>query len=88
MTRDTVDCKVVLLGKECGGKTSLVERFLHDRFNGSAYQNTIGAAFGAKRMPANDRFLFCSIILLYIKNWDTKLVYITFQHYYSDYQNI
>lgn len=64
MPRDTVDCKVVLLGKECGGKTSLVERFLHDRFNGVTYQNTIGAAFGAKRMQANDRWVTLGI-------WDT-----------------
>lgn len=64
MPRDSVDCKVVLLGKECGGKTSLVERFLHDRFDGLSYQNTIGAAFGARRMPANDRWVTLGI-------WDT-----------------
>ena len=35
-----VDVKVVLLGKEYGGKTSLVERFLHERFaEGVPYQN-------------------------------------------------
>jgi GTPase SAR1 family protein len=44
-----IELKVVLLGKECCGKTSLVERFLNDRFAGeNRYQNTIGAAFGAK----------------------------------------
>lgn len=40
MATSRVDIKVVLLGKEYGGKTSLVERFLHDRFAESvAYQN-------------------------------------------------
>lgn len=27
--------KIVLLGKEYGGKTSLVERYIYDRFSGS-----------------------------------------------------
>jgi len=49
MSNQKVDLKVVLLGKEYGGKTSLVERFIHHRFNANLpYQNTIGAAFGAK----------------------------------------
>ena len=35
-----VDAKVVLLGKEYSGKTSLVERFIHGRFNeNQPYQN-------------------------------------------------
>lgn len=35
-----VDAKVVLLGKEYSGKTCLVERYLHDRFNKDIpYQN-------------------------------------------------
>ena len=48
---DSVDLKVVLLGKEFCGKTSLVERFLNERFIGeNRYQNTIGAAYGARKM--------------------------------------
>ena len=40
MSNARVDIKIVLLGKEYGGKTSLVERFLHDRFAETvAYQN-------------------------------------------------
>uniref|UniRef100_A0A914X0E6 Ras-related protein Rab-24 n=1 Tax=Plectus sambesii TaxID=2011161 RepID=A0A914X0E6_9BILA len=60
-----VDAKVVLLGKEYGGKTSLVERFLHNRFAGEMpYQNTIGAAYGAKRVEAFGRQVVLGI-------WDT-----------------
>ncbi|XP_046850746.1 ras-related protein Rab-24-like [Xenia sp. Carnegie-2017] len=46
-----VDAKVVLLGKEYSGKTCLVERYLHARFNKDVpYQNVNNrAAFGAKR---------------------------------------
>ena len=51
-----VDLKVVLLGKEFSGKTSLVERFLNDRFAGeNRYQNTIGAAYGAKMVIVEER---------------------------------
>jgi len=40
MAHQRVDVKVVLLGKEYGGKTSLVERFIHERFNANQpYQN-------------------------------------------------
>lgn len=35
MAGGKVDMKIVLLGKEFGGKTSLVERYLHNRFAGS-----------------------------------------------------
>ena len=35
-----MDLKVVLLGKEYGGKTSLVERYIHGKFNANApYQS-------------------------------------------------
>lgn len=35
-----VDLKIVLLGSEFVGKTSLLERYIHDRFKGdAAYQN-------------------------------------------------
>ena len=36
MSSGKVDLKVVLLGKEYGGKTSLVERYIHGKFNESA----------------------------------------------------
>ena len=42
-----VDLKVVLLGKEYGGKTSLVERYIHNKFNSSApYQSVSSGAHG------------------------------------------
>jgi len=60
-----VDLKVVLLGKEFSGKTSLVERFLNDRFAGeNRYQNTIGAAYGAKMVMVEEREVTMGI-------WDT-----------------
>jgi Ras-related protein Rab-24 len=61
-----VDLKVVLLGKEYCGKTSLVERFLNERFTGeNRYQNTIGAAYGAKRVHLDaDRAVAMGV-------WDT-----------------
>ncbi|XP_062512061.1 ras-related protein Rab-24-like [Corticium candelabrum] len=49
-----VDLKIVILGKEYGGKTSLVERYLHDKFGDVPYQATIGAAFGAKTVTLED----------------------------------
>ena len=41
-----VDVKIVLLGKEAGGKTSLVERFVHQRFsdkNGNKPYQAVGS---------------------------------------------
>lgn len=60
-----VDMKVVLLGREYCGKTSLVERFLNERFAGeNKYQNTIGAAYGARTVVVGSRQLVLGI-------WDT-----------------
>eukprot|EP00118_Oscarella_pearsei_P010510 m.64827 g.64827 ORF g.64827 m.64827 type:complete len:167 (+) comp35283_c0_seq7:1121-1621(+) len=60
-----VDLKVVLLGKEYGGKTSLVERYLHGKFGSVPYQATIGAAFGAKTIQLS------SGAALTLGIWDT-----------------
>ena len=60
-----VDVKVVLLGKMYGGKTSLVERFINQRFNENIpYQNTVGAAFGAKTISIDGSSITLEI-------WDT-----------------
>lgn len=60
-----VDLKVVLLGNAAVGKTSLLERFVNERFNENlSYQNTIGAAFAAKQMQVDGKKLVMGI-------WDT-----------------
>ncbi len=65
ISNNYVDFKVVLLGREYCGKTSLVERFLKNRFVGdNLYQNTIGAAYGARRMTVSGRTIVMGI-------WDT-----------------
>ncbi|XP_019511122.1 PREDICTED: ras-related protein Rab-24 isoform X2 [Hipposideros armiger] len=64
MSGQRVDVKVVMLGKEYVGKTSLVERYVHNRFLVGPYQNTIGAAFVAKVMSVGDRTVTLGI-------WDT-----------------
>ncbi|KAK2572470.1 Ras-related protein Rab-24 [Acropora cervicornis] len=51
-----VDAKVVLLGKEFSGKTSLVERYLHERFNENVpYQNDTA---GSERYEAMSRIYY------------------------------
>ncbi|XP_066588675.1 ras-related protein Rab-24-like [Prorops nasuta] len=60
-----VDLKVVLLGNAAVGKTSLMERYVSERFNDSLpYQNTIGAAFAAKQIQVNEKTFIMGI-------WDT-----------------
>jgi len=58
-----VDMKVVLLGQENSGKTSLVERYRNGKFSGLT-QNTVGAAFGAKVVQLKNRSVTLGI-------WDT-----------------
>ncbi|KAM8974688.1 ras-related protein Rab-24 [Pelodytes ibericus] len=64
MSGQRVDLKVVMLGKESVGKTSLVERYVHHRFLQGPYQNTIGAAFVSKAMCVGARNVTMGI-------WDT-----------------
>ncbi|XP_046749520.1 ras-related protein Rab-24-like [Diprion similis] len=50
-----VDLKIVLLGSSNVGKTSLLERFIDDRFNENLpNQSTIGAAFASKEVCVNN----------------------------------
>lgn len=58
------DFKIVLLGSEHVGKTSLVLRFVNCRFADIPYQNTVGAAFCAKTMQSNGKDFNIGI-------WDT-----------------
>ncbi|TWW75293.1 Ras-related protein [Takifugu flavidus] len=64
MSAIRVDAKVVMLGKESVGKTSLVERYVHHRFLVGPYQNTIGAAFVAKPIQLGEKVVTLGI-------WDT-----------------
>ncbi|NXV43492.1 RAB24 protein, partial [Uria aalge] len=64
MSGRRVDAKVVLLGQEGVGKSSLVERCAHGRFRPGPYQNTIGAAFVAKVMSVGEQTVTLGI-------WDT-----------------
>ena len=43
-----VDLKVVLLGKEYGGKTSLVERYIHGKFNSNAPYQSVSYSAAAR----------------------------------------
>ncbi len=43
-----VDMKVVLLGKEYGGKTSLVERYLHNIFTGDVPYQSVSSPIKAQ----------------------------------------
>ena len=45
MSAIRVDAKVVMLGKESVGKTSLVERYVHHRFLVGPYQNVSVSSF-------------------------------------------
>ncbi|NXJ08472.1 RAB24 protein, partial [Odontophorus gujanensis] len=64
MSGRRVDAKVVLLGQEGVGKSSLVERCVHRRFRAGPYQNTIGAAFVAKVLSVGEQSVTLGI-------WDT-----------------
>lgn len=59
MSGQRVDVKVVMLGKEYVGKTSLVERYVHDRFLVGPYQNVSAPlrARHGKKGPACIRLL-------------------------------
>ncbi|XP_043266080.1 ras-related protein Rab-24-like [Colletes gigas] len=60
-----VDLKVVLLGDSAVGKTSLVERFVNDRFTEEIhYRSTLGGVFTAKQMQHGGHKIIMGI-------WDT-----------------
>ncbi|XP_027886998.1 ras-related protein Rab-24 isoform X1 [Xiphophorus couchianus] len=58
MSAMRVDAKVVMLGKESVGKTSLVERYVHHRFLVGPYQNVSPAAL---RFVASEESQSCRV---------------------------
>ncbi|XP_026271315.1 ras-related protein Rab-24-like [Frankliniella occidentalis] len=74
------DFKVVLLGSEDVGKTSLMKRYIQDRFQCRPHQNTIGAAFASRTISTRGRQFVMGI-------WDTagsERYYAMSQLYYRD----
>jgi len=60
-----VELKVVMLGAEYCGKTSMAQQYLYHRFAGEdKYQNTIGAAFGAREVNLGGKRVIMGL-------WDT-----------------
>lgn len=55
--------KLVFLGEQCVGKTSIITRFMYDNFD-TKYQATIGIDFLAKTMYLDDRTVRLQL-------WDT-----------------
>ncbi|XP_041049183.1 ras-related protein Rab-24 isoform X3 [Carcharodon carcharias] len=55
MSGQRVDVKVVMLGKEFVGKTSLVERYVHNRFLNGPYQNDTA---GSERYESMSRIYY------------------------------
>uniref|UniRef100_A0A667Y208 RAB41, member RAS oncogene family n=1 Tax=Myripristis murdjan TaxID=586833 RepID=A0A667Y208_9TELE len=60
--------KLVFLGEQSVGKTSLITRFMYDSFD-NTYQATIGIDFLSKTMYLEDRTVSCVLIRLQL--WDT-----------------
>ncbi|XP_022086886.1 ras-related protein Rab-24-like [Acanthaster planci] len=56
--------KVVLLGKERVGKTSLFNRFLKDRFDSGTTRRTTGTSYGDKAIEVDGRNIYVGL-------WDT-----------------
>ncbi|KXJ22965.1 ras-related protein Rab-24 [Exaiptasia diaphana] len=65
MNESKGEVKVVLLGKENGGKSCLVVRYLHKRYHPRNVQSTIGAAYGTSTVQLDEN----RIVNLGI--WDT-----------------
>ncbi|XP_031568395.1 ras-related protein Rab-24-like isoform X2 [Actinia tenebrosa] len=64
MTEARSELKIVLLGKENGGKSCLVVRYLHKRYNPENVSTTIGAGYGSHRVIVDGKTVVLGI-------WDT-----------------
>ncbi|XP_061400217.1 ras-related protein Rab6-like [Musca vetustissima] len=56
-------CKLVFLGEQCVGKTSIITRFMYDSFD-NTYQATVGIDFLSKTLYLDDRTVRLQL-------WDT-----------------
>lgn len=65
-TMSSLEAKIVVLGSQGVGKTSLVMRFCKGAFNPSQVTSTVGASFMAKRVIDSDTD---TVVRLQI--WDT-----------------
>ncbi|MEQ2200442.1 hypothetical protein XENOCAPTIV_029446 [Xenoophorus captivus] len=72
MSAMRVDAKVVMLGKESVGKTSLVERYVHHRFLVGPYQNVSVSCFAA--ISKSDLSLISSLCAAWIKVFGLRRV--------------
>ena len=68
VNKNHVDFKVVMLGKEYSGKSSIVHRLLANEYNGHMYKNTIGAHYGSKDFTFNLRKVSIFNLTIYIQN--------------------
>ena len=62
----SLEAKIVVLGSQGVGKTSLVQRYCKGSFNPSQITSTVGASFMAKRVVDSDTD---TVVRLQI--WDT-----------------
>ena len=63
MSQKKVILKVLLLGDANVGKSALINRFVHEKFE-SDYKTTIGSDFSAKQVPVEGKYVTLQI-------WDT-----------------
>ena len=80
MGSSRVDMKVVLLGKEYGGKTSLSERYLYDRFSGnglpyqavSIFSKLLSSTFYLTLLLM--LFFCCEFLCMFLLLWSFSIV--------------
>lgn len=80
MSVSGVDFKIVLLGSENVGKSTLMKRYVNNRYHDRPHQETIGAAYASKQVTSRGRQLIMGI-------WDTagsERHRAISRHYYRD----
>jgi small GTP-binding protein len=66
MAAQSLEAKIVVLGSQGVGKTSLVARYVKNQFNPSTTTSTVGASFLTKRVVDED-----SDTTVRLQIWDT-----------------